>query len=90
MNYMEINSNKTTVVKTGAGVFSGIVVNNPGSAWTLQIFDNTTAAAPAIAGSTAFACPTAGLFLPYRANFNNGLTIVTAGTTAGSITVIYT
>lgn len=90
MQYLEINSKATFVVKTGPGVLAGIMVNNAGTGWTLQVFDNISAVAPAIAGGTAFAVPAAGSFLNYGGlGFSNGLTIVSGGSTAGSITVIY-
>jgi hypothetical protein len=87
MLYQEISDKATHVIKTGPGFLQGITVNNAGSAWTLQVFDNITNSAPAIAGATAFTVPTAGTFLNYDVHFSTGPTIVTAGTTAGSITV---
>jgi hypothetical protein len=89
MTYKEINSNATTVLKVGVGPLQSITVNNAGSAWTVQVFDNTSANAPAIAGSTAFTVPAAGSNLRYNAHFNTGLTIVTSGTTPGSLTVTF-
>ena len=86
--YMEIKSNATTVVKSGGGVLEAVVVNNAGSAWTLQIFDNVAGSGTAIAGGTAFTITGPG-YLPYNCNFCTGLTVVTAGTTPGSITVVY-
>lgn len=87
--YREINSNATTQLRTGVGFLDRVTVNNAGSAWTLQIFDNTTCAAPAIAGATAFTVPAAGSNLLYNVTFNSGLCLLTAGTTAGSITVSF-
>jgi NhaP-type Na+/H+ or K+/H+ antiporter len=89
MEATEISDKATHVLKQGAGFLQAVVVNNAGSSWSLQIFDQVSAAAPAIAGATAFAVPTAGTVLAYGCYFSNGLTIVTAGTTAGSITVIW-
>ena len=43
--------------------------------------------APNAVTFTAFTVPTAGSFLNYDCHFNTGLTIVTGGTTAGSLTV---
>lgn len=87
--YKEINSNATTQVRVGAGFLETIVVNNAGSAWTVQIFDNTACSGTAIAGATAFTVPTAGSTLRYNATFNAGLCILTAGTTPGSLTISY-
>lgn len=89
MQYLELANKATTVVKTGAGILSAVVVNNAGSSWTLQIFDGISSSGAAIAGATAFTCPAAGSVLSYNTYFSSGLTIITAGTTAGSITVIY-
>ena len=91
MLYREITAASTVTLKTGAGYFQGITVNHPGSGpATLQVFDQTSAAVPAIAGATAFALPTAGSFLDYDCHFSNGLTIVIGGTfTGGTVTVEY-
>ena len=89
MQYKELNATGTTTIKTGPGYLQGITVNNPGTGpGTIQIFDQVSAAAPAIAGATAFALPTAGGFLDYDCHFSNGLTIVIGGTfTNGTVTV---
>lgn len=86
--YRELNANGTTVVKSGAGFLRSITVNAPGGA-TIQIFDNTSAAAPAIAGATAFALPAAGSNLNYDCFFYAGLTVVIANMTNGSVTVSF-
>jgi hypothetical protein len=86
--YREINSNATTQLRTGAGVLNRIVINAPGSAWTLQVFDNTTCTGTAIAGATAFTITGTG-DLSYNVQFNTGLCLLTAGTTPGSMTVSY-
>ena len=88
-SYLELKANGTTTVKGSQGFLSRIIVNNAGSAWTMQIFDNTSAAVPAIAGATAFTVPAAGSTMAFECNFFTGLTIVLAGTTAGSITVVF-
>jgi antibiotic biosynthesis monooxygenase (ABM) superfamily enzyme len=73
MNYLEINSSGTTLVKTGPGYFQGITVNAAGSSWTLQIFDNVSATAPAIAGGAgAFTIPPAGNFVEMDVHFKSG------------------
>lgn len=89
MLYQEITGKSTYKLKAGNGYLQGIVVNNAGTSWTIQIFDSSgaTSSVPVIAGATAFTVPAAGTTLPYDCHFTNGLTIVTAGTTAGSITV---
>ena len=87
MQYQEITGNGTYKLKQGPGYLQGVTVNLPGSG-TIQIADNTSAAAPFIAGGgAAFALPTAGSFLDYDCHFSNGLTIVIASMVTGSITV---
>lgn len=88
MQYKEITAAGTYVLKLGTGYLQGVTVNLPGTTPTLQIFDNTSAAAPAIAGGgAAFALPAAGSFLDYDCHFSNGLTIVIGGTGTMSYTV---
>ena len=91
--YVSINSLATTVVKTGPGVLWGVYVTGAGSATTVNTYDNTAAsgtqltipaATTTTTGSVATGIPT-GIGIP----FTNGLTVVTAGTTAGTIMVIY-
>lgn len=90
MEYLEITAAGTYTLKHGAGYLQGITVNLPGSTPTLRIFDQTSAAAPGIAGGAkAFAIPAAGTYLRYDCHFTNGLTIVIAGTSDQSYTVSY-
>lgn len=84
-SYAHISTNTTTVVKATAGVLHKIVINNPGTAWTITVYDNTTATAPEIAVAT----PSAPGTLEFDCRFTTGLTIVTAGTAVGDITVVY-
>jgi hypothetical protein len=86
MLYKELVASGTYVLKTGPGYLQGITVNIPGGG-TLQIADQTTAAAPFIAGATAFALPTAGVYLDYDCHFTTALTIVIGSMSGGSITV---
>jgi hypothetical protein len=88
MYYKELNAAGTYLIKGAQGYLQGITVNLPGSG-TLQIADNSagSAAAPFIAGATAFAIPPAGSYLDYDCSFSNGLTIVVGGTGPLSITV---
>ena len=86
MQYQEITANGTYKLKVGPGYLQGVTVNLPGSG-TIQIADGLTAAAPFIAGSTAFALPAAGSFLDYDCHFSTGLTIVIGSMVTGSITV---
>jgi hypothetical protein len=87
--YTKITSNTTTQVKTGAGTLQSIIVSSPGSAWTIQVFDNTSCAAPAIFGATAVTVPAAWTVINFNTDFNTGLCMTTAGTTAGELTATY-
>ncbi len=88
MQYLEINATGTYKLKASAGYLQGVQVNLPG-AGTIQIFDNITNSAPAIAGATAFLLPAAGSFMNYDCHFSTGLTIVIASMSGGTITVSF-
>jgi len=93
MQYRELSTGTGTyVIKTGAGFLQGIQVNVAAAATTLQIFDQTSAAAPAIAGgAAAFPLSAVGTtpFYRYNCSFTNGLTIVVGGSGTFSLTVLY-
>src|SRR6267378_2372394 len=61
-----------------------ITVNNPGSAWTFQVFDQGVCSGPVIATSSALTGQTTFV---YDVQTLNGLCILTTGTTAGDLTV---
>jgi hypothetical protein len=84
-NYTNITTKTTTVVKTGPGVLKSIIINAPGTADTLTIYDNTAASGTKIGTITV----TAGYQYTYEAAFSTGLTIVSGGTTAGDYTAIW-
>lgn len=83
-DYKNIATATTTVVKSGAGVLHGIVINTTAAA-TITVYDNTSAAGTKIA--TIAASPVIGSTFLYDIAFSTGLTIVTAG--ASDITVSY-
>lgn len=88
MQYQELTSAGTYVLKTGAGYLQGVTINLPGTTPTLRIFDSTAASGAAIAGGgAAFAIPAAGSFLDYDCHFTNGLTVVIGGSGTMSYTV---
>ncbi len=90
MRYLEIASKATFKLKFGPGKLRGVLVTNAGSSWTLQVFDNTTAAAPAIAGTSAFTVAAAGTFYNFGdCGFSTGLTVVSGGSTAGAATIFF-
>lgn len=83
-----ITTSATTEIASGsATVFSGLLVNTAGSAWNAEIYNGNPASGGVLLATIpanavgAVACPL--LACP------NGLYIVTAGTTAGSINVAY-
>jgi hypothetical protein len=88
--YTPITTNASTQIKTGTGYLQSLVVSSPGSAWTVQIFDNTSCIAPAIFGkSAAIAIPAAGTVIPFNLTFNTGLCVITAGTTPGELLITW-
>ncbi len=87
-SYVHTTAATTTVVKTGAGHFHGIMINTL-VAGAITIYDNTAASGTVIAVITL---PAAGAgdmpcFLPFDVAFATGLTIVTAQAT--DLTVTY-
>jgi hypothetical protein len=100
-SFLNITTNATTTVKSGAGVLKGFTVNNNGftTAGTITIYDNTAASGTKIGTytlpleppgtvllATVYVPPQLGLDLA----FSTGLTFVTATTApAADITVIY-
>lgn len=88
--YLNIVGNTTTTVKSGAGVLSCIIVNNGANGTTLTIYDNTTATGTKIGTVAVLGINTNVMSnLTYDCEFATGLTIVTAGSAANDITVMY-
>ena len=83
--YLNITSNTTTIVKAASGVLVGIIIGTAGTATTATLYDNISASAPIIATLSTTIQNT----INFKCIFNTALTIVTAGTTAANITVIY-
>lgn len=83
-----ITTNASTLVYTGAGVFTGLSVNTAGTASTATIYDGTDDN-----GTLLGTIPTTaqGSFEPPAGgwNFATGLFVVTAGGAAADITVSY-
>src|SRR5258708_23939820 len=89
-SYTEIHTNATTTIiaALGAGVpplgiLLAILVNNPGATWQAIVYDGTAAQNIIVATWVSGTSPA----LPYRVRLKNGLTLVTSGTTPGSLTV---
>lgn len=83
LNYTNITSGTTTVVKSGRGNLAKIIVNTT-AAGTITVYDNTSEAGKKIA--TMKASIVEGSY-EYNCRFLTGLTIVTAA--ASDITVIW-
>jgi hypothetical protein len=89
-NYTEIHTNATTTIITaiGAGVaplgiLLGLFVNNPGATWQAIVYDGTAAQNIIVATWVSGTSPS----VTYRVRLKNGLTVVTSGTTPGSLTL---
>lgn len=73
--------------KVTRAIFHSIVVNNPGSAWEVDLYDGTSSSATSIGKIRSMADPTIML---YDITLNVGLFIDTVkGTTVGDLTVLY-
>lgn len=85
-----IASNTTTTI-AGAKAFVGLVATNAGTTWTATVYDNTAGSGEVIIPSTAVALGrfTSTYYNGDAAILNVGLTVVTAGTAAGSLYVLY-
>lgn len=83
-----ITTNATTLINSGSGAtFAGALVNTVGSAWTAEIYNGNPASGgvllTTIPGDTVQPVPFPALRCP------NGLYVVTAGTTAGSMNIAF-
>lgn len=88
--FREINTSTSTQLRIGAGFLWSVVINNNGSSWDFQIFDNTACSGTAIVGGAGIVVvPAGGSTLLYNVNFNTGLCVLTTGATPGSMTVSY-
>lgn len=87
--FSNITTATTTVVKSGAGTLSNLIINTPIASSTITLYNNTTATGAKIATITLPATITgeSPFVLDYNLAFSTGLTIVTSGAT--DITVTY-
>lgn len=82
-----INSNTTTVVKSGKGVLVGITINTAGAASnTATVYDNTAGSGTVIAVIDTTA-GTGTLF--YNRECGTGITVVTATGTGADLSVLW-
>jgi len=87
--FSNILANGTFVLRSGGfALLHSIVINKPGSAdWVITVYNNGAGSGAKVATITV-----GTIFvgqLEYNADCDGGLTIVTAGTTPGDITVMY-
>ena len=85
--YTPISTNTNTSIKSSAGTLHLITVNSIGSAETITIWDNSTCGSGNEIGPTGSLATIGTLF--YDIQFNTGLCIATAGTTAANIVVAW-
>lgn len=86
-SFSNITTSTTTVVKASAGVLKRVVINSKGTVASLTTIYNNTSASGAKIG-TIDSLNLSGVF-EYDAAFDTGLTIVTTGTVAPDVTVVY-
>jgi hypothetical protein len=81
----EISANGTTTISPNPGsMLHAIAVNDPGSAWVVAVYSDTTQTT-----RIANLKPTALGTTFYDVVCAQGLSVVASGTTAGSVTVSY-
>lgn len=87
MSYAHINSNVTAkVIQTGTTRLDRIVVGQAGSAdWRVTIYDGVNANGTTLSINNL----NAGGNYEYHVLLTDGLTVTTAGTTPGDITLVY-
>jgi len=86
-SYSHLATNTTTLVKTGLGVLSSVVINKAGATGNIAtIYDGVDAGGTVI----AVVDTTSARSLVYNCAFTVGLTVVMATGTAADLTVNYT
>ena len=86
-SFVNITTATTTVVKASSGILKSITINSLGTVASLVTIYNNTAASGAKIG-TINSLTIYGSFT-FNVPFSTGLTIVTTGTVAPDITVVY-
>lgn len=83
-----ITTNATTTLRNipVGGVLRRLIIGNPGSAWVIDVYDNTAGSGTLLASFN----PTAMGYIACDLQYSQGLTVVTSGTTPGKLTVVYT
>ena len=94
-NYTRINANGTFSIFTltsqnpsgPLGLYGGVMINAPGTGWTLTVYDGSVGqniVVAVVSPGASFAPPPP----PFPLNLVNGLTVVAAGT-AGDATIAW-
>jgi predicted RecA/RadA family phage recombinase len=78
----------TTTIKSGAGVFAGICLNNGTASSTITIYDNTAGSGTKIASIAPGSVALFGTCTYWDAEFATGLTIVTT-VASTDVTILY-
>jgi len=86
-SYLNITGDATTVVKSGAGTLSRIVINAPTATEVITMYDNTAASGTIVGKITIPASPQP-VSLEFGVAFATGLTVLTA-TATSDITIVY-
>lgn len=83
-----ITTSATTLINAGSNaIFAGLLVNTAGSAWNAEIYNGNPASGGVLLATIA--ADTVGPVASPLLQCPNGLYVVTAGTTAGSVNVAY-
>lgn len=83
-----ITTSATTEINSGSGsIFAGLSVATAGSAWNAEIYNGNPSSGGVLLATIA--CDTVGVVPSPLLNCPNGLYVVTAGTTPGSVSVAF-
>ena len=83
--YRNITANATTQILTDKAILHRVVVNDIGTGWTITVYDDPNSNDSPV----AVIVPTVTGTLEFNLRLKAGLRVVTAGTAAGDITVVY-
>lgn len=87
--FLNLASQATTTIKTGAGFFHALIINTPAATGVITIYDNTAGSGTKIATITQPAALLDGAeTIIYNVAFATGLTVVTA-TATQDLTFVY-
>jgi hypothetical protein len=83
-----ITTNTTTAISNAANaVFAGLLVNAAGSSWTAAIYNGDPSSSGVLL--TTISADAVGPVVSPLLRANNGIYVVTSGTTPGSVSVAY-